>query len=159
MSQEVTERLKKASLAEAQACGRPLKYLNSSQTDKETIARDILTQDGVRSGSGVRAPLYRTLLEPRDPSQSPEEKTGVAANRHAPLSTNFHRSQADRCYPQRSALHRCPTHASDCLTNSRGRIDTTKKSLQAENILKVSSTDCTIAPAISTKLPLEGARH
>ena len=47
---EVTERLKEASLAEAKAYGRPVKYLNSSQTDKETIARNILAQDGVRGG-------------------------------------------------------------------------------------------------------------
>ena len=37
-------------LAEAKAYGRPVKYLNSSQTDKETIARNILAQDGVRGG-------------------------------------------------------------------------------------------------------------
>jgi hypothetical protein len=48
--EKVTERLKEASLAEAKACRRPVKYLNSSQFDKETIARDILTQDGVRAG-------------------------------------------------------------------------------------------------------------
>ena len=47
---KVTKRLKDASLAEAKACGRPVKYLNSSQIDKETIARDILAQDKVRSG-------------------------------------------------------------------------------------------------------------
>jgi hypothetical protein len=47
---EVTERLKEASVAEAKAYGRPVKYLNSSQTDKETIARNILAQDGVRGG-------------------------------------------------------------------------------------------------------------
>jgi hypothetical protein len=47
---EVTERLKEASLAEAKAYGRPVKYLNSGQNDKETIARDILAQDGVRVG-------------------------------------------------------------------------------------------------------------
>ena len=47
---EVTERLKEASLAEAKAYGRPVKYLNSSQTNKETIARNILAQDGVRAG-------------------------------------------------------------------------------------------------------------
>src|SRR5215468_2237301 len=33
-----------------------------------------------------------------------------------------------------------PTHPCDCPTNSRGRIDAMKKSLQAENILRVSST-------------------
>jgi hypothetical protein len=47
---EVTERLKEASLAEAKAHGRPVKYLNSSQLNKETIARNILAQDGVRAG-------------------------------------------------------------------------------------------------------------
>ncbi len=47
---EVTERLKEASVAEAKAYGRPVKYLNSSQTYKETIARNILAQDGVRGG-------------------------------------------------------------------------------------------------------------
>jgi len=48
--QKVTESLKEASLVEAKACGRPVQYLNSSQIDKETIARKILAQDGVRSG-------------------------------------------------------------------------------------------------------------
>jgi hypothetical protein len=48
--EKVTERLKEASLAEAGACGRPVQYLNSSHMDKETIARNILAQDGVRSG-------------------------------------------------------------------------------------------------------------
>ena len=46
----VTKRLKEASLAEATACGRPVQYLNSRQIDKETIARNILAQDKVRSG-------------------------------------------------------------------------------------------------------------
>ena len=48
--EKVTERLKEASLAEAKASGRPIEYLNSSQMDKETIARNILARDGVRSG-------------------------------------------------------------------------------------------------------------
>ena len=48
--EKVTQRLKEASLAEAKAYGRPVKYLNSSQLDKETIARNILAQDGVRNG-------------------------------------------------------------------------------------------------------------
>ena len=48
--ENVTERLKEASLAHAKACGRPVQYLNSSHIDKETIARNLLTQDGVRSG-------------------------------------------------------------------------------------------------------------
>jgi hypothetical protein len=48
--EKVTERLKEASLAKAKACQRPVKYLSSSQLDKETIARNILAQDGVRNG-------------------------------------------------------------------------------------------------------------
>ena len=48
--EKVTERLKEASLAEAKASGRPVRYLNSSHMDKETIARNILAQDKVRSG-------------------------------------------------------------------------------------------------------------
>jgi len=48
--EKVTERVKEASLAAAKACRRPAKYLNSSQLDKETIARNILAQDGVRNG-------------------------------------------------------------------------------------------------------------
>src|SRR6266446_2651315 len=56
------------------------------------------------------------------------------------VSANFHRSQDDRCCSQRSTLHRCPTHACDSSTNSPGRIDAMKKSLQTENILKVSNT-------------------
>ena len=48
--EKITERLKEASLAEARACRRPVEYLHSSHIDKETIARNILAQDGVRSG-------------------------------------------------------------------------------------------------------------
>jgi hypothetical protein len=48
--EKVTQRVKEASLAAAKACRRPVKYLNSSQLDKETIARNILAQDGVRNG-------------------------------------------------------------------------------------------------------------
>jgi len=48
--EKVTERLKEASLTEAKASGRPVQYLNSSQIDKEAIARSILARDGVRSG-------------------------------------------------------------------------------------------------------------
>jgi hypothetical protein len=48
--EKVTERLKQASLAEAKASRRPVQYLNSSQIDKEAIARKILAQDGVRNG-------------------------------------------------------------------------------------------------------------
>src|SRR6266436_4112243 len=67
-------------------------------------------------------------------------------HRHAPLSDNFHRSQDDRCCSQRSTLHRCPTHACDSSTKSRGRIDYMKTSLQTENILKVSNIGSLSSP-------------
>jgi len=49
-AEQITERLKEASLAHAKACGRPMEYLNSSQVNKEAMAQKILAQDGVRSG-------------------------------------------------------------------------------------------------------------
>src|SRR5437667_7780620 len=49
--ERTSQQLKAASLTAAQQAGRPVRYLNSSQTDKETIARDILAQDGVRQGT------------------------------------------------------------------------------------------------------------
>src|SRR5437016_6740447 len=48
--QQVSERLKQASLAEAVKRGRPVKYLTSPQADKEALAQKIATQDGVRQG-------------------------------------------------------------------------------------------------------------
>jgi hypothetical protein len=81
-------------------------------------------------------------------------------HRHAPLSDNFHRSQDDRCCSQRSTLHRCPTHACDSSTNSRGRIDAIKKSLQTENILKVSNTvKLRFWGALAVTVTVPGAEH
>ena len=48
--QQVSRRLKEASLAEAQALGRPVKYLASSQVSKEEIARRIAAEEGIRDG-------------------------------------------------------------------------------------------------------------
>jgi len=48
--QQVSERLKQASLAEAVKRGRPVQYLTSPQADKEALARKIATQEGVRQG-------------------------------------------------------------------------------------------------------------
>ena len=84
--EKVTERLKEASLAEAKASKRPVQYLNSSQIDKEAIARSILARDGVRSGLVLRTQLPRTLLQIRDPSQSLEEKAGATT---APRQMSF----------------------------------------------------------------------
>ncbi len=49
-AEQVTERLKEASLAQARAAGRPVEYLPSSQVSKEQIARQITAQDGISSG-------------------------------------------------------------------------------------------------------------
>jgi hypothetical protein len=46
----VSQRLKEASLAEAVALGRPVKYLASGQTDKDEIARDIANKERITSG-------------------------------------------------------------------------------------------------------------
>ena len=48
--EQVSWRLKEAWLAEAEALGRPVQYLNSSQIDKEKIARGILAKHGISSG-------------------------------------------------------------------------------------------------------------
>jgi hypothetical protein len=48
--QQVSERLKQASLTEARQRGRPIQYLASAQADKEALARKIAVQDGVRQG-------------------------------------------------------------------------------------------------------------
>jgi hypothetical protein len=46
----VSGRLKEASVAEAQALGRPVRYLPSSQASKEEIARGIAAQEGLHDG-------------------------------------------------------------------------------------------------------------
>lgn len=48
--ERVSRRLKEASLAEAEALGRPVKYLTSSQVSKEEMARGIAAQEGIRDG-------------------------------------------------------------------------------------------------------------
>ena len=47
---EVTERLKAASCKAAQCVGRPVRYLVSSKTDKESEARKIVEEDGLQDG-------------------------------------------------------------------------------------------------------------
>ena len=47
---EVTQRLRSASLEEANRLGRPIVYLTSSHVSKEETARQIAEQDGVREG-------------------------------------------------------------------------------------------------------------
>lgn len=49
-AQSLTARLKAAAYASAQKAGRPFRYLASSQTSKEALARQIARQDGVSSG-------------------------------------------------------------------------------------------------------------
>jgi hypothetical protein len=48
--EQVSRRLKEASLKEAGKKGRPVQYLTSSQEDKEAIARAIAHRDGIRKG-------------------------------------------------------------------------------------------------------------
>jgi hypothetical protein len=48
--EKASRRLKEASLAEAEATGRPVKYLASSQGSKEEIARAIAAREGIREG-------------------------------------------------------------------------------------------------------------
>src|SRR4051794_16082804 len=45
--QQVSESLKRASLATAESLKRPIRYLASSQVSKEKIAREIAAEDGV----------------------------------------------------------------------------------------------------------------
>jgi hypothetical protein len=46
----VSQQLKTASLAEAKRLGRPVQYVSSSATSKETMARDIAARDGITQG-------------------------------------------------------------------------------------------------------------
>ena len=48
--EQVSDRLKAASVAEVVAAGRPLRYLDSSKVSKEQIARRIVAEDGITSG-------------------------------------------------------------------------------------------------------------
>src|SRR6266581_902552 len=48
--EQVSQRLKAASLAEVVAAGRPVRYLASSTVSKEKIARRIAAEDGITSG-------------------------------------------------------------------------------------------------------------
>jgi hypothetical protein len=49
-AQSLTARIKAAAYAAAEQAGRPFRYLPSSQTSKEALARQIARQDGVSSG-------------------------------------------------------------------------------------------------------------
>jgi hypothetical protein len=49
-AEQVTGRLKEASLAEAKALGRPVQYLPSPQVSKEEIAHGIAAHEGIRDG-------------------------------------------------------------------------------------------------------------
>jgi len=48
--QLISQRLKDASLAQARALGRPVKYLNSGRVQKEEVARRIAAEQGVERG-------------------------------------------------------------------------------------------------------------
>jgi hypothetical protein len=48
--EEVSQRVKRASLASMEACGRPIRYLSSAKQSKEAMARMIAREDGIASG-------------------------------------------------------------------------------------------------------------
>jgi len=48
--EQVSRRLKEASVAQAESLGRPVQYLPSSQVSKEEIARGLAAQAGMRDG-------------------------------------------------------------------------------------------------------------
>lgn len=48
--EEVSQRVKQASLASMQACNRPIHYLSSGKDSKEQLARAIAQRDGITSG-------------------------------------------------------------------------------------------------------------
>ena len=58
--EQISQRLKAASLAEAPAAARPVRYLASSETSKEDIARRIAAKDGITNGLGC----VLTCVEP-----------------------------------------------------------------------------------------------
>jgi hypothetical protein len=78
--EKVTQRVKEASLAAAKAGRRPVQYLNSSQLDKETIARNILAQDGVRNGLvcvlSCIEPCWKFEIHRNRMTKKPELKLG-----------------------------------------------------------------------------------
>lgn len=47
---QVSQQLKDASLAQAKALGRPVKYMRSPQLSKEEVAREVVARDGIREG-------------------------------------------------------------------------------------------------------------
>ncbi len=49
-SESLTQRLKEASEGQARQTGRPIRYLTSSTSGKEQIAREIATTDGIKEG-------------------------------------------------------------------------------------------------------------
>lgn len=49
-SESLTQRLKEASESQARQTGRPIRYLTSSTSGKEQIAREIATTDGIKEG-------------------------------------------------------------------------------------------------------------
>jgi hypothetical protein len=49
-AEQISRRVKEAALAPLQAAGRPVQYLNSGKDDKQKIAMEIATRDGIREG-------------------------------------------------------------------------------------------------------------
>jgi hypothetical protein len=91
--EQVSERLKAASLAEVVAAGRPVRYLASSAVSKEKIARRIAAEDGITSGPVCVLTCvepcrsFQIYLQPRHPA--PEAPT---ARSHMPVPVSLRRS-------------------------------------------------------------------
>jgi hypothetical protein len=87
--QETTQRLKAASLAPIEALGRPIRYLDSPQANKEEIAREILREQGIREGPiGVL-----TSVEPcysYEVHRNPETKRLELVNRYRKCLFLYH---------------------------------------------------------------------
>src|SRR6266705_1387749 len=49
-AERISRRVKQASLATMETAGRPIRYLNSGKQDKQAMARQIATAEGIRSG-------------------------------------------------------------------------------------------------------------
>ncbi len=69
--EQVSQRLKSASLAEAAAAHRPVRYLASSALSKEDIARRISAEDGITNLRDLSQPRHQTPAAPTACPQVP----------------------------------------------------------------------------------------
>ena len=79
----LTQRIKSAAMRMAEMVGRPFRYLNSCNTRKETLARDLIQQDGLKEGLigifGCVEPCHTYFMA----RQPPDQKAGIEAGEGA----------------------------------------------------------------------------